>query len=503
MIKTFLLTIFFLFTTSGFKRFVNHKKQQNFRFYIEKRFKPVKEEKTLEVKHKNKLFNKLKNSVYAQIGSNPKYTSNTSYSLFDGDGMIHAVLFNDNNITYQNKWVQTNRLQYENKIGKKVYLYLAEFLDNYGLFNFIIYSIKKFANIIPTVKGTANTALLRHNNKLYALHEGDLPYEINIQYNPFNITTSGSLKNNNLFSTTAHPHYDIKRDLLYMTSYNNYDFTKGKFIFNSFNNDMKLLEQKNVSLMNNGIVHSIAFTGDKLIIPDMPMKVDPLRLFNKKLPLYFDKKNGITRFGILDVDKLDSPEWYYFNNNFYIFHFSQAYETENEYIIYACIIKDPDIESFIHFEKNNTLNRANGILREIRLNKNTKQGYVIDNEKLSDMSELKFLYNLDFPYTSKLNNKEIYCSIFDADDASMRGVVKVNIDNFKNSTPNVFLFDEGTYGVAEFQPVIIDKKEYLLGFIEKKEKNHIALIDVMKKKIESIEIPTRIPPGFHSIYFKK
>ena len=119
------------------------------------------------------------------------------------------------------------------------------------------------------------------------------------------------------------------------------------------------------------------------------------------------------------------------------------------------------------------------------------------------MNDLKFLYNLDFPYTSKVNNKEIYCSIFDADDASMRGIVKVNIDNFKNSTPNVFLFDKTTYGVAEFQPVIIDKKEYLLGFIEKKGKNHIALIDVMKKKIESIEIPARIPPGFHSIYFKK
>ena len=54
-----------------------------------------------------------------------------------------------------------------------------------------------------------------------------LPYELDIQYNPFNITTVGSLINDKLYSTTAHPHIDIKRDLIYMSSYNNYDFTKG------------------------------------------------------------------------------------------------------------------------------------------------------------------------------------------------------------------------------------------------------------------------------------
>ena len=59
-----------------------------------------------------------------------------------------------------------------------------------------------------------------------------------------------------------------------MSSYNNYDFTKGKFIFNSFDKSMNLINQKNVSLINNGIIHSIGFTGDKIIIPDMPMKVD-------------------------------------------------------------------------------------------------------------------------------------------------------------------------------------------------------------------------------------
>lgn len=500
MLKLFFLTL--IIYCNGFSKFINKMGQfsQN-QFFAEKRFKPVNEEKTLQIHHENQIFNKLNHSLYAQIGSNPKYLTNTSYSWFDGDGMIHAVLFENNKITYQNKWIQTERLKYEDKLGKKVYLYLAEFLDNNGLIDFMIYSLKKYFHLIPSVKGTANTALLEHKKKLYALHEGDLPYELDIDYNELNISTKGNIDLQDLYSTTAHPIVDWKRKLLYLFSYNNYDFSKGMFIFNSLDKDLNLITQKNISLINNGILHSVSFTGDKLIIPDMPLKIDPMLIFKKKLPIHFDKRNGVTRFGILDVDILEKPEWYYFHDNFYVFHFSDAYENDEEYIIYACVIKDPDMESFIHFEKNNPINRANGVLREIRLNKTTKQGYVVQNEKLNNIGDLNFLYNIDFPYTSKINKNDIYCSIFNSDNAYMCGVLKINTHNFKDSHPDIFIFNEGTYGIAEFQSVIIDNIEYLLGFIEEKDKCYISLIDVPKKTIEKIEIPSRIPPGFHSIHY--
>ena len=42
-----------------------------------------------------------------------------------------------------------------------------------------------------------------------------------------------------------------------------------------------------------------------------------------------------------------------------------------------------------------------------------------------------------------------------------------------------------------------------MGFIDKEFQHSISLIDIKKKKIESIDIPARIPPGFHSICFEK
>ena len=70
-----------------------------------------------------------------------------------------------------------------------------------------------------------------------------------------------------------------------------------------------------------------------------------------------------------------------------------------------------------------------------------------------------------------------------------------------NSKPEVFLFDKDVYGNSEPQTIIIDDVEYLLSFTNDETKSYISLINVEMKTIESIEIPTRIPPGFHSIYF--
>ena len=56
-----------------------------------------------------------------------------------------------------------------------------------------------------------NTAFMNWNNKIYALHEGDMPYELNIDYKNYNISTVKRLHYNSVFSTTAHPIVNKKR----------------------------------------------------------------------------------------------------------------------------------------------------------------------------------------------------------------------------------------------------------------------------------------------------
>ena len=475
-------------------------------FYLKDKFFPVFDEKTINIPHNNKLFNKLENSFFAQIGSNPKYTNDEDYHWFDGDGMIHGALFNNSMITYQNRWIQTKRLQTENKWKKKMYLYFGELKGINGILQILKFSFMTVLGFLPQSKGTANTAMLNWKNRIFALHEGDLPYELNISYDKLNISTIGRFNNyKNLYSTTAHPIIDKKRDLLYLYGYNNYDFLEGIFIFNSFDKDMKLIDHKNISLLNNGMTHDVGFTGSHIIIPDMPLKYDLNRIIHEKYPLYFDKENGKTRFGLFNIDTLEEPVWYYFKENFFIFHFSKVFRKNNEYIIYACVMDNLFMEDFVELENMHNdkhIIRGDIRLKEIRLNTLTNETRIIENKYLENL-DVDFYYNLDFPIHSKENSKYVYCTIFNSATGYIKGYTRTDIhsNDFENTKPKVYLFDNEVYGNSEPQVVVIKDKEYLLSFTYDNSSSYISLIDVDNKEMESLEIPTRIPPGFHSIYF--
>ena len=154
---------------TSFKPFSGIRKKLSRQFFLENRFTPLTDEKTLTINHSSELFNKLNGTFYAQIGSNPKYISDyQSYAWLDGDGMYHAVFFNENNIVYQNKWVETLKLMTEKRFQKKMYLNIGGFNDFFGMAEFMWYSLRTFVKVIPFVKGTANTALFQSNNRLFA-----------------------------------------------------------------------------------------------------------------------------------------------------------------------------------------------------------------------------------------------------------------------------------------------------------------------------------------------
>ena len=492
--------------SNSFRVFSNRICKAYRQHYLKDSFTPVQEEKTLYINHSNHLFDKISNSFFAQIGSNPKYVEDEDYHWFDGDGMIHGIFINKSQIVYQNKWIQTKRFQVENKWNKKMYLYFGELKGFKGLYEILKFSLMELLGFLPHAKGTANTAMLHWNNKVYALHEGDMPYELIVNYEEYNISTKGRLNFTNIYSTTAHPIQDKKRKQLYMYGYNNYDFNNGKFIFNAFSQNMTHLYQRNFSLINNGMTHDVAFTGDHIIIPDMPLKYDPSLMCQEKLPLYFDKQNGITRFGVynVDCDEHSEPQWFYFDDNFFIFHFARAYKTIQEYIVFACVMDDLHMEDFVDLKSNTNsqqIIRGKLRLKQLNLHKYTNETSIVENPFLENL-DVDFPYNLDFPVQSKINPRYIYCSIFDSSNGYIKGYVKVDTYYFSKSKPHIFLYDDNSFGNSEPQTIIIENKEYLISYSYNLNNSYISLIDVQHNSIHSINIPSRIPPGFHSLFFK-
>jgi len=500
-----LYSCYLLLCCSAFHGWSSHVCRAYRQFYLSDKFVPVTEEKTISIHHNHSLFKNMSTSFFAQIGSNPKHAKNEDYHWFDGDGMIHGLFINATTMTYQNKWIQTKRLQVENKWNKKMYLYFGELKGLNGLFQIFKYTIMEILKLVPQAKGTANTAFMRWNDKVYALHEGDMPYEIVVDDKAHNISTSHRIHYPNIFSTTAHPVQDHLRSKLYLYGYNNYDFSDGKFIFNVFDKHMNHLHQRNFSMINNGMTHDVAFTGDYMIIPDMPLKYDPSRMFRKKLPMYFDKKSGVTRFGIFHVAKKDPPKWYTFDENFFIFHFARAYKNVNEFVIFGCAMDELHMEDFVdpnNLENTDHIIRGKLRLKQFTINTKTNKTSIVENPYLQHI-DVNFHYNLDFPIQSKRNSQFIYCTIFDSAMGLIRGYVKVDTYNFHESIPRVFLFPKHMYGNSEPQVVEMNNEEYLMTFSNRFEKSYISLINVKTGSMNSINIPTRIPPGFHSIFYDR
>ena len=498
-----LLYYMYITITHGFRLFSNRIHNQFRQNYFKDRFTPVVDEHTIHVSHTNHHLSNLSGTFFAQIGSNPKHVKNGDYHWFDGDGMIHGVFFKNNSFLYQNKWIRTKRFEVENKWKRKMYLYFDELKGWNGVFQIIKFSIMEILGFLPKAKGTANTALIRWSERMFALHEGDMPYEMNINKEEEDISTLGRLNYTSIHSMTAHPVIDVKRDLIYLYGYNNYDFNYGRFIFNTFDKEMNFIGQKNISLINNGMVHDVAFTGDEIIIPDMPLKYDVSRILKEKLPLYFDKKMGITRFGIFNVSNTDDLRWYHFDNNFYIFHFSNAKKKDHTYSVFACVMEDLHMEDFIDLKAlQNTDHIVRGKLRlkELIIDERMNKTRVIENIYLENL-DIGFEYNLDFPIVSKEKPHCIYCSIFEAATGYIRGYIKVNTMRFALSKPEIFLFNPFTCGNSEPQPIVVDDREYLLTFTNDESRSYISLIDVSNNTIISNIVPTRIPPGFHSTLF--
>jgi len=88
--------------------------------------------------------------------------------LFDGDGMVLSLTFQDGKITYNNKYVQTDEWQQEAE--KKKFLYRGFGTNRPGGLR---------ANFLDMrFKNVANTSVIYHADKLLALWEGGIPHEI-------------------------------------------------------------------------------------------------------------------------------------------------------------------------------------------------------------------------------------------------------------------------------------------------------------------------------------
>lgn len=133
---------------------------------------------------------------FVRNGPNPMFEPLGKYHMFDGDGMLHRVRFGEGAPTYRNRWIRTPQLEAEIRNGRALYHGLAE------LFDFPDASLVGDAG---PIKNPANTHIIRHAGRHLALWEGGPPTEVDAELGTVGVWDfAGRLAG----GMTAHPRLD-------------------------------------------------------------------------------------------------------------------------------------------------------------------------------------------------------------------------------------------------------------------------------------------------------
>ena len=350
--------------------------------FLSNEYAPVKFELKKNIiyklpENKKNIINNI-NGFYGQIGPNPKYY-NENYHLFEGDGMIHGIFFDNGNLTYINHWIKTDKLIFENKLNFKIPISISTIKKKEILFLSFIYKFLELFKIVPNFMGTANTALWKNNNKIYALHERDKPYEIDINFKNKNIKTIQKTDLKNIDFFTAHPRKDLHN--IYVASYDNF---RPIVRILKYDKKLSLKKYKDIHTKYNNIIHDIMVTDNYIIFCDTPYQFNITQLLNGKTPFYFDKTQK-NRFCIVSKD-FEIIDYIDCNESFFIFHYDNFFEDNNNIYFTAIVRNNFDMDML----SSNVNNINYSKYRKFIINKKTKK-IIIEKKKEFEN------FNVDFP----------------------------------------------------------------------------------------------------------
>ena len=181
--------------------------------------------------------------------------------LFDGDGMVSRFAITDQGVRYRNRFVRTRHYR-----GKGRTRHLGTPAPGGWLGNILA----------PAPPNLANTNVVRHAGKLFALWEGGPPHELD----PTSLATVGPRRFGGrlrwLGSYSAHPCVCPRTGKMYNFGVELFPYPHLRIYATSASG--KLRQERSVRLPYAAMVHDFAMTKSRLVFLVSPIVVDLLRV---------------------------------------------------------------------------------------------------------------------------------------------------------------------------------------------------------------------------------
>ncbi|MGW7825245.1 carotenoid oxygenase family protein [Streptomyces puniciscabiei] len=406
---------------------------------------------------------------YFRNGPNPRTGRSSHY--FAGDGMIHTIALDDGTATwYRNRYVRTPL--YENPGTPR--------------FALAFDPVNQRINYRVT---TANTHLIAHAGRLFALEEGGFPYEVTSD-----LATIGAFTFDGALRTpmTAHPKAcPITGELLFF----GYRLRPPYLTFYRASATGEVLQTQAVDLPRAVMMHDFAVTEHHVIFMDLPVVFDEGQAAAGGPPWRWDDGHR-ARFGILARAGAQTAVRWFDVAPCYVWHTMNAFETDDTITITGTRVatlwrrgpQDPggDLPTLHQW----VLHLATGAVSETPLDDTPSEYPRIADARIG-LSH-RYGYTTSFSLDAEPDHSEIY-----------------RYDLVSGAVRSVHRFPRGhTCGEAVLvprHPIARDGHEddgYLMTFAHDRSQDtsYLAILDatdLSADPVAEIHIPARIPSGFH------
>ncbi|KAG2260985.1 hypothetical protein Bca52824_068064 [Brassica carinata] len=442
--------------------------------------------------------------VYVRNGANPMFEPIAGHHLFDGDGMVHAVKITSGSASYACRFTETERLIQEKRLGRPVFpKAIGELHGHSGIARLMLFYARGLCGLVNNQNGVgvANAGLVYFNNRLLAMSEDDLPYQLKLTQTG-DLQTVGRYDFNGQLKSSmiAHPKLDPVTKELHALSY---DVVKKPYLkYFKFSPDGVKSPEIEIPLETPTMIHDFAITENFVVIPDQQVVFKLGEMVAGNSPVVFDGEK-VSRLGIMPKDATEASEVIWVNSpETFCFHLWNAWEspeTEEVVVIGSCMSPADSIFN----ERDESLR---SVLTEIRINLRTREATrrallddevnleigMVNRNRLGKKTRFVFLAIAEpWPKVSGFAKVDLFTGEI---EKYIYGGDKYGGEPF--FLPSGSVDDDGKGGENE-------DDGYIFSHVhdEEKETSELQIINAVNLTLEAtIKLPSRVPYGFHGTF---
>ncbi len=433
------------------------------------------------------------NGIYVRNGHNQVHDPIGVYHTFDGDGMIHAVHFENGKATYRNRFVRTTGFLAEEAAGKSLWPGMLE----------PHLATRQGWGSMRTMKDNAGTDIIAHGGKLIAtMSQGS---EAN-RMDPLTL----EMLDPDSWNATISPdgicsHFKVDNDTGELMFFN-FSETYPYMNYGVVGPNSELKHYVPIDLPGVRWPHDLGVTKNYSILHDLPFIFDPELLEKgERKVTFFDEMPA--RFGVIPRHgNNDDIKWFEAKPCF-ILHLSNSYESGDEVIMEGCVTftpRKPKVGKQDERAIENMLDQfdmVSGGYTMYRWRFNMKTGETKEEFLDDEVTEFPVVSN---DYIGR-KYRYSYNAIFDPDRSwFLSGIKKFDL---QKGTSEKYEYGEGRTGsephIARRPNAVEEDDGYLITIVTDMNENRSECLimeasDLSRGPVARIILPHRIPLGAHA-----